>query len=146
MRWLKYLITPVLLSLALAGCTEQEAPFWVVAEGWNASDYRDQQGMVIGSMVEWEELWGQMHHYTIPPPDLPEVDFEQYMLLAVFSGEKQSGGFTSQVERITQTDAALAVHVVETAPGPDQVTISQITYPWQIVRTPRTDLPVRFEF
>ena len=78
MRWITYLFALALLSLAVTGCTastREETPFTVVAEGDTAADYLDQQGIVIGSLADWEELWEQLHRYTIPRPALPEVDF-----------------------------------------------------------------------
>lgn len=149
MRWITCLFALALLSLAITGCTastREEIPFTVVAEGETAADYPDQQGIVIGSPAEWEELWEQLHRYTIPRPALPEVDFTQHTVLAVFAGEKPSGGYTIQVERITQTDQTVIVYVTETAPGPRDITTMMITYPYQVVKIPHTSLPVRFRF
>lgn len=149
MRWITYLFALALLSLVAAGCTastKEEISFTVVAEGDTAADYPDQQGVVIASQSDWEMLWEQLHRYTIPRPALPEVDLMQHTLLAVFAGEKRSGGYTIQVERIIQTDQAVTVHVTETAPGPEDITTALITYPYQVVKIPHTSLPVHFDF
>ena len=149
MRWITYLFALALLSLIVTGCTastKEEIPFTVVAEGDTAADYPDQQGVVVASPSEWETLWEQLHRYTIPRPTLPEVDFTQHTLLAVFAGEKRSGGYTIQIERVTRTDQAVIVRVTETAPGPEDITTALITYPYQVVKIPRISLPVHFEF
>lgn len=149
MRWITHLFALALLTLVVIGCTasaKEEIPFTVVAEGDTAADYPDQQGVVIGSPAEWEAVWEQLHRYTIPQPALPEMDFTQHTVLAVFAGEKRSGGYTIRVERVTQTDQAVIVHVTETAPGPRDITTALITYPYQVVKIPRTSLPVHFEF
>jgi len=148
-RWIVHLLALVSLSLTLVGCTtsvREEIPFTVIAEGDTAADYPDQQGIVIGSLAEWEELWSQLRGYTIPQPAVPELEFTQYTVLAVFAGEKRSGGYTVQVERVIQTDQAVIVRVTETAPGTDQMTTAQITYPYQVVKIPHTSLLVRFDF
>ena len=149
MRWTTYLFALAVLSLFVTGCTtstKEEILFDVVAEGDTAADYPDQRGIVIGLLAEWTDLWEQLHRYAIPQPALPEVDFTQHTLLAVFAGEKRSGGYTVRVERVTRTDQAVIVHVAETAPGPGDITIALITYPYQVVKIPRTGLPVHFEF
>jgi hypothetical protein len=149
MRWLKYPFAVTLLSLIVAGCAaspEAEISFTVIAEGDTAADYPDQQGVVIDSPAEWEGLWEQLHRNTIPRPALPEVDFEQYTLLAVFAGEKRSGGYAIQVEKVTQTEGAVIVHTIETAPGADQMAAAQITYPYQVVKMSCISLPVQFKF
>ena len=149
MRWITYLFALALLSLAVTDCTAstgEETPFTVVADGDTAADYPDRQGIVIGSLAEWKELWEQLHRYTIPRPAVPEMDFTKHTVLAVFAGEKRSGGYTIRVERITQTDQAVIVHVTETAPGPRDITTTLITYPYQVVKIPRISLPVHFEF
>lgn len=149
MRWITHLFVSALLSLVVIGCvaaTGEKVPFTVVEEGDTASDYPDQRGVVIDSLSEWKALWEQLHRYTIPQPALPEVDFTQLVLVAVFAGEKRSGGYTIQVQRVIETKQALTVHASVTAPEPDQVTTAQITYPYHIVKIPRTRLPVHFNF
>jgi len=148
MKRIKYLFTLVLLVLLLSNCValnKQEIPFVVVTEGDKAAGYIDQRGLVIASQDEWEEVWEQIHLHTSPRPTLPAVDLTQYILLGVFAGEKQSGGYTIQVTKVTQTDQAAIVYATETAPKAGQMVITQITYPYQIVRIPRTSLPVRFD-
>ena len=150
MRWIAYVFALALLNLVVVACTasakEEEIPFTVIVEGDTAAEYPDRQGAIIASSSEWKTLWEQLHRYTIPRPALPEVDFTQHMLLAVFAGEKRTGGYAIQVKRVTQTDQAVIVHVTETAPGPEDVVVAMITYPYQVVKIPRTDLPVHFEF
>jgi hypothetical protein len=148
MRWSIYLFVLALLSLVVTGCTTpaEEIPFTVIAEGDTAANYPNRQGVVIASPSEWETLWEQLHRYTIPRPALPEVDFTQHTLLAVFAGEKPSGGYTIRVKRVIQTDQRVIVHVIETAPGTGNITTALITYPYQIVKVRRISLPVHFDF
>ncbi len=68
------------------------------------------------------------------------------MLIAIFAGEKRSGGYTVRVQRARETKRALTVQAAVKSPDPDQVTTAQIVYPYQIVKVPRSDLPVEFQF
>jgi hypothetical protein len=79
-------------------------------------------------------------------PGLPNIDFSQTLIIAVFAGAKPSGGYTIKVSRIVQTEQAVVVHVAEERPARGQAGIAQIVYPYQIVSLPRTTLPIRFSF
>lgn len=149
MRRIAPLLVLVTMSLGLVGCARwrgKTIDFTVVDEGDTASDYPDRQGMSIDSLSEWRSLWEQLHRYTIPKPPPPEIDFTRYMLVAVFAGEKRSGGYSVQVQQVRETKQGLTVSAVVESPDPDQVTTAQIVYPYQIVKVPRSDLPVNFQF
>ena len=115
-------------------------------EGDSASGYPRRQGLVISSLMDWEALQPQLEADLFSQPELPNLDFSQSILVIVFAGEKPSGGYTIQVKRIIQTDQEVVVYVTETKPARDQLAITQITYPYQIVILPRTTLPVHFKF
>lgn len=149
MRRIAPMLVLVTMSLGLVGCARwrgETIDFTVVDEGDTASDYPDRQGMCVDSLSKWRSLWEQLHRYTIPQPVLPEIDFTQYMLIAVFAGEKKSGSYSVQVQQVRETKQALIVHTVVKSPDPDQVVIAQIIYPYQIVKIPRSGLPVNFRF
>ena len=139
----------IMIFLFLAGCVSvagEEVPFVIIDEGDSYSGFAEQQGVVVYSTEEWEKLWKQVHASIVPTPELPEVDFDQQIIVAVFAGEKPSGGYTVKVDRILQTDEAVTVYVVEDSPEPEEMTITVISYPYQMVKMPYTDLPVDFEF
>ena len=140
------LIVFTLVVVRCAPTAEKEIPFTVVTTGHTVADYPNQEGIVITSMDEWEAMWEKLHRFTTPRPELPDVDFAQHILLAVFAGEKRSGGYAIQVERVTQTDEIVMVYASEISPGPEEITIAQITFPYQIVKISHTNLPVRFDF
>lgn len=149
MRWITRSFALSLLSVLVIACsasTGEEVSFTVIAEGDTAADYPDEQGIVISSPTDWQTLWEQIHRYSLPQPSLPEVDFTQHTLLAVFAGEKRSGGYGIRVEKMSRTDQTMIVHVIGTSPAPDEMTIALITYPYQIVKILDTHLPIRFDF
>lgn len=139
---------PAVLSLLVAACapTGNEIAFAVILEGDSASDYPRPEGIVIASQADWEALQKQLELDIVLQPKLPAIDFAQTILVAVFAGEKPSGGYSIRVERIVQTDREVIVNVMEAKPASDQFTIAQITYPYQVVSLPRTSLAVRFDF
>jgi hypothetical protein len=134
--------------LFVAGCAPagREAAFTVILEGDSADAFPRQQGRVIASLADWEDLQQQLQSDILGQAQLPNVDFSKSMLVAAFAGERPSGGYAISVRRIVETGEALVVEVTEVKPASDQMAIAQVTYPYQIVSLSRTVLPVRFRF
>lgn len=53
--------------------------------------------------------------------------------LAVFSGERNTGGYSIEIAEITLQDNKLSVSTVETAPDPDMMVTQALTYPMAVV-------------
>ena len=49
--------------------------------------------MVITDRQSFEELYNQTHSLQIPKPDLPEIDFDNQIVLGAFMGLKSTGGY-----------------------------------------------------
>jgi len=129
--------------------SETELDFAVVAEGIEAYKYPDQEGKVISDQEKWEPLWDKLQIFTIPQPALPEIDFSKQIILGVFAGKKDGGGYMVHVEKvIIKPGQEIVIYVVEKRVRPsDQASNnSQSAHPFQIITIPRVDLPVRFEF
>jgi hypothetical protein len=92
-------------------------------------------------------LWQAHTSLTVPAKPLPAVDFDKEMVVAVFSGEKRSGGYGIEVARIIEEVSAkrqLRVIVHETNPPPRAITIQALTQPYHMVRIKRLDFVVDF--
>lgn len=61
-----------------------------------------------------------------------EYDGGQY--IAVFAGERNSGGYDIEVDAITMEDGKIIVSTLETAPGPDMMVTMALTYPMTVVK------------
>jgi hypothetical protein len=68
------------------------------------------------------------------------------MIVAVFSGEKKTGGYGIQITKIEedQKKGELIVCLLETQPSLKAIVTQALTQPHHIVRTRRIDLPVKF--
>jgi len=96
---------------------------------------------VARSDAEWRALW-QRH---APDRDRPAVDFSQEMVVALFMGTRNTGGYSIQVVSAGEEGGAFVVRYRERSPGRDSITAQVITMPYQIVAVPRSDLVVGFE-
>jgi hypothetical protein len=91
---------------------------------------------VVGSEGAWWGLWTRIFRGANPRA-APEVDFSRYMLLAVATGTRPSGGFDVTVRSVVVRGDALEVEVLETCPAPDAIVTMALTQPVEVVRLNR---------
>lgn len=98
---------------------------------------------VIRSRREFEKLSGPDMLAGAPP--VPEgVDWRRHMLLLAASGLRTHSAYRIRIERVTETDASLWVHVKETEPAAGAAGARVLTYPTDVVAVARSEKPVRF--
>jgi hypothetical protein len=94
---------------------------------------------------EWQQVWKKVYSNRSPVPKVPKVDFDKQMVLAVFLGGKNGGGYAISIESVRVTDDGLQVAVNRTSPSPDEKTATALTQPFDMVVVVKTDRPVKFE-
>ena len=90
---------------------------------------------------EFTALWQAHISESMPAMPAPAVDFATSMVIAVFRGEKSSGGFGVQITRIEELDAIVVHYELS---DPRGVVTMALTQPFDIVAIPVSDKPVRF--
>src|SRR5262249_62379029 len=78
------------------------------------------------------------------PPPLPSVDFSRDMVVALFMGERPTGGYAIEVTRIERTAQGLSVHYRTSRPAPSATQMQALTQPFPLVTVPRVDDPATF--
>lgn len=96
---------------------------------------------VISSHREWKNVWKKHTELTIPPPPVPEIDFNTHEVLALFAGTKSSGGHSISITRIELTDwegrpARVVFYKIKTPP-PGAMTTMALTQPYIMRIVPR---------
>lgn len=150
---------PIIVALGLMGCpapatsnppgaslpggTQMESIVFSELEAGGFGQITTQGGQVLKEGSAW-----QQHVIDAKGADTtaPDVDFTKDMVVAVYAGEKPSGGYTVAVKKIEKSAAEIVVTAKVTAPAPDMGTISVLTHPYQWVKLTKSDLPVRFVF
>ncbi len=99
---------------------------------------------MIRDQAAWGEAWQNLSSREFPPPSLPEVDFESQMVIAVFMGVKNSGGYATEITAIKEGGDSIAVFVEETSPGPNCAVTLALTSPFHIVKMKKSDKAVEF--
>ena len=116
----------------------QEAPvsFTVLAQGTNAS-IPERKNFKIEDRAQLEQVWALAYGQTVTA--LPNVDFETENVLAVFGGQKNSGGHSVAVKEIVDTGDTRRITLTHTAPGSSCITTQSLTSPFQFVRVSKSD-------
>lgn len=115
--------------------------FEIVEQGKD-SGYAEKKILVIRNREEWQKIWNIHAGIRLPTPELPEIDFSRWMIIAVFSGGHSSGGYTIKIDGIERNADKISVKIIEVKPKRGDITIQSFTCPYQIVRIEATDLPV----
>lgn len=98
---------------------------------------------VVASSAELEPLnklifqW-EYRENTVP---LYQTNFSTHILIIVFQGDKNSGGFEIKVQRIQRSGAQVDVYATFFSPKPSDLAAIGGTSPYHIVRVQRADMP-----
>lgn len=93
----------------------------------------EEKRMLIKDQNAWQALWEQVGSNRIPAPELPEVNFEEKALVALFMGDRNNGGYGQSIDRIEVEKERLVVRLVHSSPGKNCITTSAIVQPYTIV-------------
>lgn len=97
---------------------------------------------VIRNKPTFKSLWKQHNAAISPPPPLPNVDFSKDMVIAVFSGNKNTGGYVLNFDALENRGDRLEAILTLSQPGNQCMVAQVITAPFVIVKTRRTSLDV----
>lgn len=119
---------------------------------------KDPAYLVIRSSAEWIAYWSAPGRLLLPvspgvPADPaahvtpPDVDFDQYTLLAVSTGPKPSSGYAVTISSIIRKQArGMVVSVLDVGPGGNQCAVlSTVSYPMVFALISKTEEPIRFQ-
>ncbi|MBI1874793.1 MAG: protease complex subunit PrcB family protein [Acidobacteria bacterium] len=74
---------------------------------------------------------------VVPDQPILSPNFAHEMAVAVFLGERLTGGFQIRVTNVTDTDGVLTVEALETIPNLRCAVIQSLTQPFEIISVPR---------
>lgn len=126
--------TPVGAPDTTANVPDGPVPFEILEEGVNAAvtegkNYRIQSDEQLAAL--WEMIYG-----TGSAPAMPAVDFSKEEILAVFSGQKNTGGYDVSIKEVMQKNGMRVVTIVHEAPGDGCSMTDALTSPFELIRVP----------
>lgn len=105
--------------------------FTVLASG-DHSGVRERKNYLYSDEAEFAKVWDAAH----PGEPMPDVDFSYEAVIALFAGERSSGGHSIKVEEVIVADGAETVFIARIEPGPGCIVTQAITTPFTFVKIP----------
>lgn len=90
---------------------------------------------------EWTEFWAAHAGGSSP---LPEVDWEQDMVILAAVGRRLEAGDSVKVRRVLPIDQGTRIELVERVPGDFCSPAAREGYPFHLVVAPRAQAPIQF--
>ncbi|PIQ26932.1 hypothetical protein COW36_17015 [bacterium (Candidatus Blackallbacteria) CG17_big_fil_post_rev_8_21_14_2_50_48_46] len=105
------------------------------------------ENLAVSDEASWQELW--LRHYG-SNSDRPMVNFETETVLAVFAGQKRTGGYSIRITQVAIKGSELVVSYQETAPSSSNLVSQSLSSPAHLVKVRSSKLAgdfssVRFE-
>jgi len=95
--------------------------------------------VIVKTQAQWEKVWETIGQE--PPP----VDFTAHFAVAVFLGQKNSGGYGINFLDPTHDSAAQTLTIRYEMTSPKGMAIQVLTQPYAVRLFPKTDLAVNVE-
>ncbi len=130
-----YILLGAFQVSALDNTATRELGFETLWRG-NYGTYETTGNLVIKNENNWQETWEAL------PAD---IDFDDEMLVAVFMGTRNTGGYAIEIITVLETPEHLKVRLKHSAPGKDALVTQALVQPHHIVRLGKSDKPVIFK-
>ncbi|MDO8508968.1 MAG: protease complex subunit PrcB family protein [Nanoarchaeota archaeon] len=112
-----------------------ELSFKVLLEGTQNS-LSQKQTRIAKSTTDWTKLWGEMFPEQILPSS---PNFQEETIIALFLGEKPTGGYSIKVEKMINHLFYIEAIVKESTPGENCLLTQALTQPYTLVSIPKTN-------
>lgn len=109
-----------------------------------SSGLAGRRGEVISRQSRWAEVWDEITAGITPKPALPNVDFEQVLLIVGAVGEVDSCS-DGRIESVTRVGGSLEVSILEER-RPNCVCPAVVVRPVHVVSVPRAATGAAFTF
>ena len=129
----------ILLAASLAGRALVPVPFTTITQS-DQSGVEEARQVVVRTAEEWKALW-KAH---APGQPVPAVDFTKSMVIGVFLGSRNTGGYRVTIAGIERDGASVTVTYREDRPARGDITTQVITFPHHLVRVERVAGAVKF--
>ena len=94
--------------------------------------------LAIRNQDDWNRFWKRHSSTEINPATPPRIDFDSEMVVAIFLGEKSTGGYAVEIVRAEQSDSSLYFYYRENSPSPNSMVTQAFTQPFHLVRVAKT--------
>jgi len=111
----------------------QQVPWEIVARGQHAVGFDKPAYVLVNSQDQLTNLWYQANGTQLQVPAVPKLDFSRETVVAIFDGQKPTGGYGLDVRSVSVENGELYVDLVKTSPSAGAITTQALTSPWLIL-------------
>ena len=140
-RFYGYILVSLIVSLiaafsivvALLPFIEFNVNFETINLGYYCS-HPERHDYIIQTQQEWDDLWQKTYGSSLEAPD---INFSSNIVLAVYMGERSTGGYRIEITNIGENEEHRRVYIRETRPSPFGGVTLALTQPYHIVKLNR---------
>jgi hypothetical protein len=103
-----------------------------VAKGYR-SGIREPLQIVVRNKDEWNAIWKRHSSIDTNPRPAPSIDFNREMVVGIFLGEKNTGGYEVEILR-GEKDNLLYFYYREKSPAAGAIVTQVLTQPFHLVK------------
>ncbi|HET8986165.1 MAG TPA: protease complex subunit PrcB family protein, partial [Trueperaceae bacterium] len=115
----------------------QQLAWETIASGTQATGVQGARYQLISNQDQLIGVWSQVHATQLQQPPLPRVDFQRETLVAIFLGQRNTGGYGVTVRRVSVEGNDLYLDTEFREPAAGAITTQALTSPWTLVRVLR---------
>lgn len=124
-----------LLVLVLGACAASKMDYALIDQGSHAAKrFPSLQMEVAADREAFEKLYAEIHADRLPPPDRPEIDFQNWLVVFISAGEKPTAGHRLTVREVTRTKETATIKITLEEPPSDEMQAMVITQPFAVVK------------
>jgi hypothetical protein len=133
------------MILVSAATAAEKKPGVSIIKEWNGaySAQETAKRVVVKDQKGWEEVWSGMNGNIDPKPQIPKIDFDRRMVIAVFMGSRNTGGYSVKITSV-ELNGKLTVKVKESGPPPGGMVTEALTAPYHVIVVPKSDKTAEF--
>ncbi len=112
----------------------------ILAEGNNAVGDESPEYLIIQDQSSLLSVWNRAYGNQLSTPPMPDLNFDKETIVAIFMGQKSTGGYALALENASIENNELFLDIKQIVPGQGAITTMALTHPWMIIRILRGGL------
>ncbi len=145
-KFLKTLL--IICALTFVSCSAQKnksnaSLSFKKIESQSHGGFQQQQFLVITNSKQLKKIYTQLNLTRKPGLPLPKIDFDNETVIALFMGQKNTGGFSVEIDSVINTgDSFVDIIIKENAPT--GMASMAITHPFSLYKLNTSNSKINF--
>jgi phosphopantothenoylcysteine synthetase/decarboxylase len=107
------------------------------------SGIKEPLAQVITNQQDWEALWKRHTSVLVPQPPAAKINFDSEAVVAIYAGEKRTGGYRIVLKNVASEQADLVVTYQLTEPPANSFTLQVLSQPFLLLKVQKPPGTIR---